>query len=115
MTGTFSRTQILGNLGKDPEIYMTGSGKEIARLSIATSERFTDKNGEMKERTQWHRAVIFSDGLVSKVVKPYLKKGSKIFLEGANRTESYTDKDGTERFNTEIIVRDLTLVDRKQS
>ena len=113
MTGTFNRATILGHLGADPEIRATANG-EIARLSIATNERFKDKNGERQERTDWHRAVIFSDGLVSKVVKPYLKKGSSVLIEGAIRTDSY-EKDGERRFTTEIIVSDLTLMDSRES
>lgn len=115
MTGSINKAQILGRLGQDPQIIMTQSGKEIAKFNIATSERFTDKNGEIQERTEWHRVVIFADGLVSKVVKPYLKTGSRVFVEGSNRTEKYTDKDGIDRYSTEVVVRELILVDRKQS
>lgn len=114
MSGTYSKTIILGHLGADPEIFTADSGKEIASLRIATNERFTDKNGEKQERTEWHRAVIFAEGLVSKVVKPYLKKGSKVLIEGSNRTESYT-KDGVERYSTDIVVHELKLLDSKKS
>lgn len=115
MTGTINKTLVLGRLGADPEIHLTENGKEIVRLSIATNERFTDKNGEKQERTEWHRLVIFREGLIAKVVKPYLKKGSKVFAEGALRTDSFEDKQGVKRFSTDVIVRELTLLDAKQS
>jgi len=107
---TYSKTIILGRLGADPAISLTGNGKEIARLSIATTERYTDSDGNKQERTEWHRAVIFSQALVSKVVKPYLNKGSQVLIEGSNRTESYTEKDGVQRYSTEIVVSELNLV-----
>ncbi len=113
MTGTFNKTQILGHLGADPDIHVTEGGREIARLSIATNESYTDKAGVKHERTEWHRAVIFSEGLITKVVKPYLKSGNRVFVEGSNRTDKYTDKDGVERYSTDIVVSELTLVDGK--
>lgn len=112
MTGTINKTTILGHLGGDPDIHVTDGGREIARFTVATNERFT-KDGEKHQHTEWHRFVIFNEGLIAKVVKPYLKKGSKVHVEGSNRTSSYTDKDGVERFGTDIIVREITLLDRK--
>ena len=113
MTGTLNKTMIIGHLGSDPEIHITQDGREIARFTIATNERYTDKAGEKQERTEWHRAVVFGEGLVSKVVKPFLKQGSQVFIEGSNRTEKYTDKDGVERYSTDVVVREITLLDRK--
>ncbi len=113
MTGTFNKTQVLGHLGADPDIHVTDDGREIARLRIATNESFTDKNGVKRERTEWHRAVIFPEGLITKVVKPYLKSGNRVFVEGSSRTDKYTDKDGVERYSTDIVVSELTLLDGK--
>ena len=115
MTGTINKTFILGNLGRDPEIHVTQSGTEIARFTVATSDRFTDKNGEKQERTEWHRVVIFGNGLINKVVKPYLNKGSRVHIQGNLRTDKYTDKNGVERYSTDIVVENLTLLDSKPS
>lgn len=114
MTGTFNKAIIAGRLGSDPEIRVTASGNEIANLSIATNEYFKNKEGERQERTDWHRAVIFSDSLVSNVVKPYLRKGSSVLIEGPIRTDSY-EKDGETRYTQEIIVTELRLMDSKKS
>lgn len=113
MTGTINKMTILGHLGADPEIRVTQDGREIARLSVATNERYTDKDGVKQERTEWHRVVIFPEGLITKVVKPYLREGSRIFCEGTSRTDKYTDKEGVERFSTDIILQELTLLDGK--
>lgn len=113
MTGTINRTLILGNLGSDPSILLTQDGREIAKLSLATENRYKDRDGNTQTSTDWHRAVIFQNGLVTKVVKPYLKKGSKVCIAGSNRTTEYTDKDGTKRYSTEIVVREITLLGGK--
>jgi single-strand DNA-binding protein len=108
---------LVGNLGKDPEIRRTQDGKAIANLSIATSESWRDKNtGERKEKTEWHRVVIFNENLC-KIVEAYLKKGSKVFLEGALQTRKWTDKDGVEKYSTEIVLQGfnstLVMLDTK--
>ncbi len=95
---------LLGNAGRDPEIRATQDGREIANLSIATSESWKDKQGNKQERTEWHRVVIFSEGLV-KVVKSYVKKGSKLYIEGQLQTRKWTDQSGIEKFSTEIVLQ----------
>lgn len=100
-----NKVTLLGNLGRDPEIRTTQDGREIANLTIATSESWKDKaTGERKEKTEWHRVVIFSEGLV-KVAKSYLKKGSKVYLEGALQTRKWTDQSGVEKYTTEIVLQ----------
>ena len=108
MTGTINKTLILGYLGSDPEIFVTDNGKEVARLSIATN----DYDGK-QSHTEWHKAVIFAPGLIDKVVKPYLTKGSRVHIEGSNRTGKFTTRDGVERSSTDVIVQELTLLDGK--
>jgi single-strand DNA-binding protein len=105
MAGYLNRVQLIGNLGQDPEIRATQKGDRIATLSIATSVSWTDaRSGEKKEKTEWHRAVIFSDGLAG-VAEKYLKKGSKVFLEGSLQTRKWTDNAGVEKYTTEIVVQ----------
>ena len=95
---------LLGTLGKDPDVKSFPSGDRIAELSVATSERWTDKStGEKKEKTEWNRVVIRNDGLV-KVAENYLVKGSKVYIEGQLQTREWTDKDGSKRYATEIVV-----------
>jgi single-strand DNA-binding protein len=118
MAGSINRVTLLGHLGRDPEIRTTQDGKEIANLAVATSESWKDKNtGEKREKTEWHRVVIFNDGL-SKVAKDYLKKGSKVYLEGQLQTRKWTDKDGAEKYSTEIVLQNfggtLVLLDAKK-
>ena len=113
MAISLNRVQLMGNLGADPEICTTKDGREVARLSIATNETFLNKDGNRQERTEWHRVVIFHGNLITKVVIPFLKEGSTVFVEGSLRTDKYTDKDGIERYSTDIILRELTLLDRK--
>ena len=97
MAGSLNKVLLIGNVGKDPEIRTTQDGKEIASLVLATSDTWRDKaTGEKREKTEWHRVVIFSEGLVN-VVKNYVKKGSKLFLEGSLQTRKWTDKEGAER------------------
>ena len=96
---------MIGNLGKDPEIRATQLGSEIANLTVATAESWKDKTtGEKKEKTEWHRVVIFNANLVN-VCKNYLKKGSKIYLEGQLQTRKWTDKDGAEKYSTEVVLQ----------
>ncbi len=113
-----NKVTLIGNVGQDPDIRSTDSGKEIATLSLATSERWKDKSsGEKKEKTEWHRIVVFNEGLV-KIVKSYVKKGSRLYIEGALATRKWTDKDGVERYTTEILLNfgaTLHLLDKKDS
>ena len=105
MSGSVNKVILVGNLGKDPEIRSTQDGREIASLSVATSESWKDKStGERKEKSEWHRVVIFSEGLV-KVAKSYLAKGSKVYLEGQLQTRKWTDKDGQEKYSTEVVLQ----------
>ena len=105
MAGSVNKAIIVGNVGKDPEVRSTNDGREIATLTVATSQSWRDKaSGEKKEKTEWHRVVVFNDGLVN-VIKNYIKKGSKIYIEGALHTRKWTDKDGVERYTTEIVLQ----------
>ena len=116
MAGSVNKVILVGNLGKDPEVRRMQDGRPVVNLSVATSENWRDKNtGERKEKTEWHRVVIFSEGL-AKVAEQYLKKGSKVYLEGALQTRKWTDKDGIEKYSTEIVLQGfnstLTMLDR---
>jgi single-strand DNA-binding protein len=115
MAGSVNKVILVGNLGRDPEIRRTQDGRPIAQLSVATSENWRDKNtGERKEKTEWHRVVIFSEGL-AKIAEQYLKKGSKVYLEGALQTRKWQDKDGNEKYTTEVVLQGfnstLTMLD----
>ncbi|KIZ47331.1 MULTISPECIES: single-stranded DNA-binding protein [Rhodopseudomonas] len=117
MAGSVNKVILIGNLGADPEIKRTQDGRPIANLRIATSETWRDKNsGERKEKTEWHRVVIFNEGLC-KVVEQYLKKGAKVYIEGALQTRKWTDKDNIERYSTEVVLQGfnstLTMLDGK--
>jgi single-strand DNA-binding protein len=105
MAGSVNKVILVGNLGRDPEVRHTQDGKPIVNLSIATSETWRDRNtGERKERTEWHRVVIFNEGL-AKVAEQYLKKGSTVYVEGQLQTRKYTDKDGVEKYSTEVVLQ----------
>ena len=105
MAGSLNKVLLIGRLGADPEIKQTQGGKGFASLSLATSENWKDKNsGEKKEKTEWHRVVIFNEGLVN-VVKQYLKKGAQIYLEGQLTTNKYTDNNGQEKYSTQIVLQ----------
>lgn len=105
MAGSVNKVILVGNLGKDPEVRHTQDGKPIVNLSIATSESWRDKNtGERKEKTEWHRVVIFSEGL-AKVAEQYLKKGSTVYIEGQLQTRKWTDKDGVDKYSTEVVLQ----------
>ncbi|HWK44402.1 MAG TPA: single-stranded DNA-binding protein [Stellaceae bacterium] len=105
MAGSVNKVTLVGNLGKDPEIRSTNDGTKIASFSVATSESWKDRNsGERREKTEWHRVVVFNDRLVE-VIERYVKKGSKLYLEGALQTRKWTDKDGQERYSTEIVLQ----------
>jgi single-strand DNA-binding protein len=108
---------LVGNLGADPEIRTLNSGDRVANLRLATSETWRDRtSGERKERTEWHRVVIFNDNLV-KVAENYLRKGSKIYVEGAIQTRKWTDQSGAEKYSTEVVLQkfrgELTMLDGK--
>ena len=110
MAGSVNKVILIGNLGRDPEIRRTQDGRPIANLSIATSETWRDKNtGERKEKTEWHRVVVFNEGLC-KVIEQYVKKGSKVYIEGALQTRKYTDKDGHEKYSTEVVLQGFNSV-----
>jgi len=118
MAGSVNKVILVGNLGKDPEIRNTQDGREIASFSVATSESWKDKStGERKEKTEWHRVVVFNDALV-KVIKNYVKKGSKLYIEGQLQTRKWTDKDGQEKYSTEVVLQGfngvLTMLDSKR-
>ena len=105
MAGSLNKVMLLGNLGRDPEIRVMQNGGRLASFSIATSERWKDKDGSQREKTEWHRIVIFSEGLVG-VVERYVKKGSKIYIEGALQTRKWTDSSsGQEKYTTEIVLQ----------
>ena len=106
MAGSLNKVQLIGRLGADPEIKQMVNGKNIARLSIATSQSWKDKStGERKEKTEWHRVVIFNEGLVN-VVQQYVKKGAQVYIEGQLTTRKWTDeKSGQDRYSTEIILQ----------
>jgi single-strand DNA-binding protein len=115
MAGSVNKVILIGNLGADPEIRRTQDGRPIANLRVATSESWRDKNtGERREKTEWHRVVIFNEGLC-KIAEQYLKKGSKVYLEGALQTRKWQDKDGQDRYSTEVVLQgfnaQLTMLD----
>lgn len=115
MAGSVNKVILVGNLGADPEIRTLNSGDRVANLRLATSETWRDRgSGERKERTEWHRVVIFNDNLV-KVAENYLRKGSKVYLEGALQTRKWTDQSGQEKFSTEVVLQkfrgELTMLD----
>ncbi len=117
MAGSLNKVMLIGNLGADPVIRQTQEGKRLAQLSLATSESWKDKStGEKKEKTSWHRIVIFNDGLAG-VVESYLKKGSKIFVEGQLQTRKYSDANGVEKYTTEVVLGNyngnLTMLDSR--
>lgn len=105
MAGSLNKVTLIGSLGKDPEIRSMQTGDQVANLSVATSESWKDKNsGERREKTEWHRVVIFNDGL-AKIAGQYLRKGSKVYLEGALQTRKWTDQQGQERYSTEVVLQ----------
>jgi single-strand DNA-binding protein len=105
MAGSLNKVILIGNLGRDPEVRRLNSGEPVVNLSIATSENWRDKaTGERKERTEWHRVVIFNENL-AKVAEQYLRKGSKVYLEGQLQTRKYTDKDDSEKYTTEVVLQ----------
>lgn len=119
MSGSVNKVILIGNLGADPEIRRTQDGRPIANLRVATTETWRDKNsGERRERTEWHRVVIFSEGLC-KIAEQYLRKGSKVYLEGQIQTRKWEDQSGQERYSTEVVLQGfnstLTMLDTRAS
>jgi len=115
MAGSVNKVILVGNLGKDPEVRRMTSGDPVVNLSIATSETWRDKaSGERKEKTEWHRVVIFNKNLAD-VAEKYLKKGAKVYVEGQLQTRKWTDKDGAEKYSTEVVLQnfrgELTMLD----
>ena len=119
MAGSVNKVILLGNLGRDPEIRSMQSGSKMATFSMATSKRWRDKNTqEQRDKTSWHNIVVFGDGLVD-IVEKYVKKGSKIFLEGELQTRKWQDQDGNDRYTTEVVLQgynsNLTLLDSRNA
>ena len=117
MAASLNKVMLIGNLGADPVMRQTQDGKKLAQLSLATSESWKDKvTGEKKEKTSWHRIVIFNDGLAG-VVESYLKKGSKVYVEGQLQTRKFTDQSGQEKYTTEVVLGNyngaLTMLDSR--
>ncbi|HAH64671.1 MAG TPA: single-stranded DNA-binding protein [Rhizobiales bacterium] len=118
MAGSVNKVILIGNLGADPEIRHTQDGRPIANLRVATSDSWRDKSsGERRERTEWHRVVIFNENL-AKIAEQYLKKGAKVYLEGQLQTRKWEDQSGQERYTTEVVLQgfnaQLTMLDGKQ-
>ena len=117
MAGSVNKVILIGNLGKDPEVRAFQNGGRVANLTIATSETWKDKNsGERKERTEWHRVAILNDSLVT-IAERYLRKGAKVYIEGQLETRKWQDKDGNDKYTTEVVLRpyrgELTMLDGK--
>ena len=117
MAGSLNKVMLIGNLGQDPDVRSMQNGGRVCNLSIATSETWKDKNtGEKREKTEWHRVTIFNEGIVG-VCENYLKKGSKVFIEGSLETRKWQDKDGQDRYTTEIVLKpyngNLTMLDSR--
>ena len=119
MSGSVNKVILIGNLGKDPRISRLNSGEQIASFTLATSESWRDKaTGERREKTEWHRVVIFNENLC-RIAEQYLKKGSKVYIEGALQTRKWQDQSGQDRYSTEVVLQgfrgELTLLDRAGS
>lgn len=115
MAGSVNKVILIGNLGADPEVRHTQDGRPIVNLRVATSESWRDRNsGERKEKTEWHRVVIFNEGL-AKIAEQYLKKGSKVYLEGQLQTRKWQDQSGQDRYSTEVVLQgfnsSMTMLD----
>lgn len=117
MAGSVNKVILIGNLGRDPEVRHTNDGNPIVNLSVATSETWRDRtSGERRERTEWHRVVVFNEKL-GEIAQKYLQKGSKIYIEGQLQTRKWTDKDGIEKYSTEVVLNrfrgELTMLDTR--
>lgn len=105
MSGSVNKVILVGNLGRDPELHSFQNGGKVANLSLATSERWTDKqSGQARERTEWHRVSVYAEPLIE-IIERFMKKGSKVYLEGQLETRKYTDQSGAEKFTTEVVLR----------
>ena len=105
MSGSLNKVMLIGRLGQDPEVRNTQDGRSLCTFSIATSESWNDKNtGEKREKTEWHRIVVFNEGLVN-IIQQYVKKGSNVFIEGQLQTRKWEDKDGIEKYTTEVVLQ----------
>lgn len=118
MAGSINKVILVGNLGRDPEIRTTQDGREICNITVATSDSWKDKStGERKEKTEWHRVVIFNENLVN-VAKNYLRKGAKVYIEGSLQTRKWVDQAGAEKYSTEVVLQgfngNLTMLDGKR-
>ena len=117
MAGSVNKVILVGNLGQDPEARTMGSGGEVVNLSVATSETWKDRDGNRQERTEWHRVVIFNENL-GKVAKQYLRKGSKVYLEGQIQTRKWQDNNGQDKYSTEVVLQrfrgELVLLDKRE-
>jgi len=118
MAGSVNKVILVGNLGRDPEVRSLGDGSPVVNLALATSESWRDKQtGDRRERTEWHRVVIFNENLC-RIAQNYLRKGSKIFVEGQLQTRKFTDREGNERYTTEVVLQryrgELTMLDSRQ-
>jgi single-strand DNA-binding protein len=112
MSGTVNRVILVGRLGKDPEIRSIPSGTSVAKFSLATDEKFTDKNGQKQERTEWHNIVAW--GKLAEICGQYLRKGKLVYIDGSIRTDSWDDKEtGVKKYRTEIIAKDMQMLDKK--
>ena len=119
MAGSVNKVILVGNLGADPDVRSTKDGRAVVNLSVATSENWRDKNsGERREKTEWHRVVIFSEGLC-RIAEQYLKKGSKVYLEGQLQTRKWQDDSGNDRYSTEVVLQNyggtMTMLDTRNS
>lgn len=117
MAGSLNKVMLIGNLGADPEVRSFQNGGRVCNLRIATTENWKDRDGQRQERTEWHSVAIFSDGLIN-VCENYLKKGSKVFVEGQLQTRKWQDQSGNDRYSTEVVLRGfggtLTMLDSRQ-
>ena len=114
MSNGVNKVLIIGNLGSDPEIKYTKAGDPVANLSIATSESWKDKNsGDLQEKVEWHRVVMFSR--LAEIAEQYLKKGSKVFVEGKLQTRKWQDQEGKDRYTTEVVAKDMTMLDSRST
>jgi len=117
MAGSVNKVMLIGNLGRDPEVKTMQNGGKVCNLSVATSESWKDKStGERKEKTEWHRVVVFNENIIN-VCENYLKKGAKVFVEGQLETRKWTDQAGAEKYSTEVVLRpyrgELTMLDTR--
>jgi len=119
MSGSLNKVMLIGRLGQDPEVRSTQDGRSLCSFSLATRENWNDKNtGEKREKTEWHRVVVFNEGLVN-IIQQYVKKGSNVFIEGQLQTRKWEDKDGIEKYTTEVVLQGFNstfkMLDSKNS